>query len=157
MKSPLSLLQQPNKSIKGIGNIVDQGMTHSGAASFGCELPNLVAPPEGSALELQHQKTILLYLHHPRIPDEPYLVDGFGPNGGANPVGTGGYLSEFHSLGRNQSHEPVKIGKDMEDARRWSLNESVVFIDLSLIVEKLKSLRNRGRSSTASQGQNCQG
>ena len=150
---PLSLLQQPNQSIKEIGNIVDQGVTHSGAASFGFELPNLVAPPEGSALELQHQKTILLYLHHPRIPDEPYLVDGFGSNGGANLVGTGGYLFELHSIRGNQSHEPVKIGKDIEDARRWSLDESVMFVDLSLIVEKLKSLGNRWRGSTASQDQ----
>ncbi len=154
---PLSLLQQPHQSIKEIGNIVNQGMAHSGAASLGFEFPHLVAPPEGSALKLQYQKTILLYSHHPRIPDEPYLVDGFGSNGGANLVGTGGYLFELHSIRGNQSHEPVKIGKDMEDARRWSLDESVVFIDLSLIVEKLKSLRNRWRGGTAMQGQNHQG
>jgi len=154
---PLSLLQQPHQSIKEIGNIVNQGMADSGAASLGFEFPHLVAPPEGSALELHYQKTILLYSHHPRIPDKPYLVDGFGSNGGANLVGTGGYLFELHSIRGNQSHEPVKIGKDMEDARRWSLDESVVFIDLSLIVEKLKSLRNRWRGGTAMQGQNHQG
>jgi hypothetical protein len=41
--------------------------------------------------------------------------------------------------------------------RRWSLYESVMFIDLSLIVEKLKSLWNRWRGSTAMQDQNHQG
>jgi len=154
---PLSLLQQPHPSIKEIGNIVDQGMTHSGAASFGFELPNLVAPPEGSALELHYQEMILLYLHHLRIPDELYLIDGFGSNGRANLVRTWGHLSKLNSIGGYQSHEPFKIGKKIKHARRWGLYKSVVFIYLSLIIEKLKSLWNRGRSGTASQGQNHQG
>jgi hypothetical protein len=149
---PLSLLQQPHQSIKEIGNIIDQGMTHSGAASFGFELPNLVAPPKGSTVELQYQKTILLYLHHLRIPDELYLIDGFGSNGRANLVRTWGHLSKLNSIRGYQSHEAVKIGNNIEHARRWSLYKSVVFIYLSLIVEKLKSLWNRWRGSTAMQG-----
>ena len=148
----LSLLQQPNQSIKGIGNIVYQGMTHSGAASFGFELPNLVAPPEGSALELHYQEMILLYLHHLRIPDELYLIDGFGSNGRANLVRTWGHLSKLNSIGGYQSHEPFKIGKNIKHARRWGLYKSVVFIYLSLIVKKLESFWNRSRGSTAMQG-----
>jgi hypothetical protein len=128
-------------------------MTHSGAASFGFEFPNLVTPLEGPILKLQYQQAILLYLHHLRIPDKPYLIDGFGSNGRANLVRTRGHLLELNSIRGYQSHEPVKIGKDMEDARRWSLYKSVVFIHLSMIVEKLKSLWNRWRGSTAMQGQ----
>jgi hypothetical protein len=153
---PLSLLQQPHQSIKEIGNIVNQGMAHPSAASSSFELPYLVAPPEGSALELQYQRTILLYLHHLWVPAELYLIDGFGSNDRANLVGTRGNLSKLKSIRGYQGYEPVKIGKDMEDARRWSLYENVVFIYLTLIMEKLKSLWNRWRGSTASQGQNQQ-
>jgi len=42
----------------------------------------------------------------------------------------------------DQRHEAIKIDENMEDARRWSLDESVVFIYLSLIVEKLEPLWN---------------
>jgi len=118
---------------------------------MGLELPHLVAPPEGPVLELQNQEAILLYVHYLRIPAEPYLIDSFGSNGGANLVRTGVHLFELHPIRGNQRHEVIKIGQNMEDARGWSLDESVVFIYLSLIVEKLESLWNRRRNSTTSQ------
>jgi hypothetical protein len=71
-------------------------------------------------------------------------------------VRTGGDFLKLNSIGRYQGYDPVKIGKDTEDARGWSLDKNVVFIYLALIVKKLKSLWNRWRGSTASQDQNQQ-
>lgn len=118
----LSLFQQPHQSIKKIGNIVNQGMAHPGAPSFSFEFPYLVTPLEGPVLELKYQEAIFVYLHHLCIPGEPYLIDGFGLNGSANLVRTGSYLSELNSISGSQSYEPIKIAKDMEDARRWGLD-----------------------------------
>ena len=57
-------------------------------------------------------------------------------------VRTGAHLCELNPIRGDQRHEAIKIDENMEDARRWSLDESVVFIYLSLIVEKLEPLWN---------------
>ena len=68
-------------------------------------------------------------------------------------VGTGGHFFESNSIGGYQGQEPVKIGEHVKNVRRWSLYNNMVFIYLSLIVEKLKSFWNRWRGSTAMQSQ----